>query len=121
MLVIEPLNTYVDHAGYYLWSSDEAFQIVGEVNSPNIKVLFDIYHQQIMEGNIIPRIRKNINSIGHFHAAGSPGRHELDSGEINYPNIFEAIGEAGYTGYIGLEYFPLKDAVEGLKKLSGKV
>ena len=119
-LVIEPLNTAVDHPGYYLSSSKEAFDIVKEVNSENIKVLFDIYHQQITEGDIIRSIRENIAWIGHFHAAGNPGRHELDSGELNYSNIFREILKSGYTGFIGLEYFPVKPAIEGLQKLSGE-
>lgn len=117
MLVIEPLNTIVDHKGYYLYSSDEAFQIVDEVGSKKVKVLYDIYHQQIMEGNLIARIANNIDKIGHFHAAGNPGRHELYKGEINYKQIFNAIDEAGYKGYMGIEYFPLDDDEEGLKRL----
>lgn len=116
-LVIEPLNTLVDHPGYYLWSSDEAFEIVSKVNSPNIKVLFDIYHQQVMEGHIMSRIKQNIQYIGHFHAAGNPGRDELDNGEIHYPNIFRMIESTNYQGYIGLEYTPLEDPIEGLRRL----
>lgn len=120
MLLFEPLNTVVDHKGYYLYSSDEAFEIQDEVGSPYVKVLFDIYHQQIMEGNLISRITKNIDKIGHFHAAGNPGRHELDNGEINYPAIFKAIDETEYDGYMGLEYMPVGDPIEGLKKLLKK-
>jgi hydroxypyruvate isomerase len=116
-LIFEPLNTLVDHKNYYLYSSDEAFEICDKVGSQNIKVLFDIYHQQIMEGNLISRITKNIEKIGHFHAAGNPGRHELDKGEINYKEVFKAIDEAGYKGHIGLEYFPVEDVVLGLRKL----
>lgn len=119
-LVVEPLNTAVDHPGYYLSSSREAFDIVKEVDSANVKVLFDIYHQQITEGDVIRSILGNISLIGHFHAAGNPGRHELDDGELNYPNIFRAIQESGYTGFMGLEYFPLKSAPDGLKNLSGR-
>ncbi len=116
-LLLEPLNTLVDHKGYYLTSSEEAFEIHDEVASPYVKILFDIYHQQIMEGNLISRITKNIEKIGHFHVAGNPGRHEPDSGEINYREIFKAIDKAGYDEYIGLEYFPLRDPEEGLKNL----
>ena len=105
-LVIEPLNERVNHPGYYLVQSDEAFQIIDEVNSDNIKVVFDIYHQQISEGDLIENIRSNIDRIGHFHAAGNPGRHELQKGEIAYPYIFEQIQTAGFTGYVGLEYWP---------------
>lgn len=116
-LVMEPLNTAVDHKGYYLSSSKEAFDIVKEVNSKNVKVLFDIYHQQITEGNIIRSIRENIDLIGHFHAAGNPGRHELDVGELHYPNIFREIQKNGYTGFVGLEYLPVNPPIEGLKQL----
>ena len=116
-LVLEPLNTAVDHAGYYLSSSKEAFLLAKEAGSENVKILFDIYHQQITEGDVIRSIRENISLIGHFHAAGNPGRHEIDTGELNYPNIFRVIQETGYTGYMGLEYFPVKPALEGLQKL----
>lgn len=116
-LVFEPLNTIVDHKGYYLYSSEEAFGIEAEVGSKNVKVLYDIYHQQIMEGHLISRIVSNIDKIGHFHTASNPGRHELTIGEINYTEIFKAIENTGYKGFIGLEYFPLGDAVEGLKDI----
>ncbi len=81
-LVIEPLNTIVDHPGYYLYSAQEGFRIVDEVNSPYVKILYDIYHMQIMEGNIISTIMNNIDKIGHFHVAGVPGRHEPYFGEL---------------------------------------
>ncbi len=114
-LVIEPLNELVDHPGYYLIRSDEAFQIVDEVDSPNVKVVFDIYHQQISEGNLLPRITENIQKIAHFHAAGNPGRHELTRGEINYPEIFRAIEATGYKGHVGLEYWPEENPEIGLR------
>lgn len=116
-LLVEPLNIIVDHKGYYLYSSDEAFQIIDEVGSSKVKVLFDIYHQQITEGNLIQRITRNIDKIGHFHAAGNPGRHELFSGEINYGEVIRAIDKAGYSGYFGLEYFPMKDLIEGINEV----
>jgi hydroxypyruvate isomerase len=114
---VEPLNIRVDHAGYFLSRSDEAFAIIDQVGSPQVKVLFDIYHQQITEGDLIRRIRANIGAIGHFHAAGSPGRHELDDGEIDYPKIFEAISSLGFEGDIAMEYFPVQAPLIGLKKL----
>ena len=114
-LLVEPLNVHVDHAGYFLSSSAEAFEIIDEVDSPNIKLLFDIYHQQITEGNIIRNITENIEKIGHFHAAGNPGRHELRYSELNYNYIFEAIKKTSYRGYVGLEYFPLDDPIKGVK------
>lgn len=117
-LVFEPLNELVDHAGYYLIRSDEAFQIVDEVASPRVKVVFDIYHQQISEGHLIHNITTNIDKIAHFHAAGNPGRHELNVGEIHYPSVLEAIRETPYQGYVGLEYWPLKDPAEGLREVA---
>ncbi|MFC5701674.1 hydroxypyruvate isomerase family protein [Cohnella faecalis] len=116
-LLVEPLNTKVNHNGYYLSSSAEAFEIVRQVGSPRVKVLYDIYHQQITEGNLIAAIVENIGYIGHFHAAGNPGRHELDVGELNYEYIFKAIKETGFNGYVGLEYFPLDEPSAGLRKL----
>lgn len=114
-LVVEPLNIRVDHKGYYLYSSDEAAEIMKEVGSGYVKMLFDIYHQQITEGDLIRRIREYMPYIGHFHAAGNPGRHELYRSEIDYKNVFSAIKEAGYDGYIGLEYFPEDNPVKGLE------
>jgi len=116
-LVVEPLNTHVDHAGYYLDSSDEGAEIVRAINSPNLKLLFDVYHMQIMEGNLIAHIEKHIDIIGHFHSAGVPGRHEVFGSEINYPAIIKRIKELGYTGCFGLEYMPaMADHEESLKQ-----
>jgi hydroxypyruvate isomerase len=117
-LVIEPLNELIDHPGYYLVRSDEAFQIVDEVDSPRVKVVFDIYHQQVSEGHVIANLTANIGKIGHFHAAGNPGRHELNRGELHYPSIFEAIRATDYDGYVGLEYWPLGDPVDGLQEVA---
>ena len=105
-LVLEPLNILVDHPGYFLTSSREGFQIVEQVGSPAVKLLYDIYHQQITEGNLIATITPNIEKIGHFHTADVPGRYEPGTGEINYANVLAAIDEAGYEGFIGLEYKP---------------
>ena len=115
MLVIEPLNTRVDHQGYYLSSSDEGAEIMKEVGSSHVKMLYDIYHQQITEGDLIRRIREHAPLIGHFHAAGNPGRHELYNSEIDYRKVLEAIHETGYEGYVGLEYFPVDEKEKGLE------
>ena len=115
-IMIEPLNTYVNHPGYYLWSSVEAFEIIREVDHPKVKVIYDIYHQQVMEGNIIPSITKNLDCIAHLHAAGHPGRNEMQYGESDYKNIIKAVDAAGYTGSLGLEYRPLLDPIESLKR-----
>lgn len=112
----EPLNIKVDHPGYYLTSSAEAFDICREVDSPFVKIVYDIYHQQITEGDIIPTVIKNLDLIAHLHAAGHPGRHDLWEGELNYKYIFDAIDRAGYQGACGLEYGPLEDPTESLRR-----
>lgn len=117
MLVVEPLNTIVDHKGYYLYSSTEGFEIIKKINSPNIKLLYDIYHQQISEGNLIQTIQRNIDLIGHFHAADVPGRNEPGTGEINYKNVFDVIENTGYQGYVGLEYRPSVSTEVTLEKV----
>lgn len=118
-LVIEPLNELVDHAGYYLVRSDEAFEIIDEVGSSRVKVVFDIYHQQISEGHLIHNIKTNIDKIAHFHAAGNPGRNELSLGEIDYPRVFDAIRETAYDGFVAMEYWPVNDPAAGLKEVAG--
>ena len=110
----EPLNTYVNHPGYYLWSSLEGFDIIREVGHPNVKLIYDIYHQQIMEGNIIPTVKNNLDCIAHLHSAGHPGRNELQYGETDYKAVFDAIDKMGYEGACGLEYKPLMDPDESL-------
>jgi len=114
-MVLEPLNILVDHRGYFLDRSDAGFNILKEVGSPNVKLLFDIYHQQITEGNLIQNITANIGAIGHFHSADVPGRHDIGTGEINYANVTKAIVEAGYKDYFGLEYSPLGDRIESIR------
>jgi hydroxypyruvate isomerase len=114
-LVLESLNTLVNHPGYFLDSSLEGAEIVRAVGSPNFKLLYDIYHMQIMEGNVIANIERNIDVIGHFHSAGVPGRHELIDCELNYLEILKRIDAAGYTGAFGLEYSPSYDSTDSLR------
>ncbi len=115
-IMLEPLNTLVNHPGYYLWSAVEGFEIIREVNHPLVKLVYDIYHQQVMEGNIIPNITKNLDCIAHLHSAGHPGRNELQYGENDYKVIFASVDKAGYTGACGLEYRPLMDPEESLRE-----
>lgn len=103
ILVMEALNPLVDHKGYFMCRTDHTMEILEAVDSPNVKMLFDIYHQQITEGNVIRNIRANIKRIGHFHVADNPGRKEPGSGELNYTNIFKAIVDTGYDGFVALE------------------
>ena len=117
IMLLEPINGRLDHIGTYLESSDEAFEIIDEVGSKNLKMLFDIYHQQITEGDIIRRMTSRIKDIGHVHSAGSINRLELDIGELDYRRIFAALDEAGYDGYAGLEYLPTGDSLASLKRM----
>jgi hydroxypyruvate isomerase len=116
MLLLEPLNTLVDHAGYFLNFSGPGFDVVRRIKNPHLRLLYDIYHMQIMEGNIINTVEKNIDLIGHFHLAGVPGRHELWLGELNYPAIIKKIDDLGYAGFFGLEYSPTLSSVESLRQ-----
>jgi hydroxypyruvate isomerase len=109
VLAIEPLNLLYDHAGYYLSTSQEAAIIIDAVGSEKVKILFDIYHQQITEGDIINNIKKYYDKIAHFHVADNPGRHEIGTGEINYPVVLKEIEKLGYEGNIGIELFPINE------------
>ena len=115
-LLLEPLNTRYDHAGYWLADSDKGGAICREVGSRNLKMLFDCYHMQIMEGDLVNHIQKNIDVIGHFHSAGVPGRHELFLGETNYPFLLKQIEGMGYQGVFAMEYSPSMDDVKSLKQ-----
>ena len=118
---VELLNSKVDHAGYQGDHTAFVVDVLKAVDSPRIKALYDIYHMQIMEGDVIRTIRDNAPYIGHYHTGGVPGRHELDdTQELNYPAICRAIVETGFTGYLAHEFVPtsddplasLRDAVE---------
>ncbi len=111
---LEALNTYVDHPGYFLASARLGFEVVRAVGSPQVKLLYDVYHMQIMEGNIIATLNENIAAIGHFHSAGVPGRHELFTGELDYRAIVKAVDAAGYGRYFGLEYWPTYDSRQSM-------
>ena len=117
--IIEILNTYVNHAGYFLYYVRDGAELIDRVGSPNVKLLFDIYHVQIMEGNLIENIRSNIDRIGHFHIGDVPGRHEPGTGEINYRNVFKAIYDLGdrFKGAAALEYGPLASLERNLAEM----
>ncbi len=105
-LNLEPLNTEVDHPGYFLNSPLEGVAIVKEAGLENVRMLYDFYHMAIMTGNQASFVKHNIEYIGHFHIAGIPGRHEPFTGELNYLFMLKTAVEAGYKGYFGLEYMP---------------
>jgi len=114
-LLVEPLNTYVDHGGFYLDSAAEGIELVKSFKSPYMKLLYDIYLMQIMGGNVIATLTKNVDVVGHVHVAGVPGRAEPHLCELNYPYIFQAMDQAGYKGRFGLEYFPKMEFAKSLK------
>jgi hydroxypyruvate isomerase len=115
-LLLEPLNTRYDHPGYFLTSSDVGAEICRKIDSPRLKLLFDCYHMQIMEGDLVNHIERNIDVIGHFHSAGVPGRHELYQGETDYPFLLKQIERLGYQGVFGLEYMPSIDHEESVRR-----
>ena len=116
-LLIEPINTR-DMPGYFLNYQQQAQQICSELAQPNLQVLFDLYHCQIMEGDLSSKLRRDMlrphGGIGHIQLAGVPDRHEPDNGEINYPHLFELIDTLGYQGWIGCEYRPRSGTSQGL-------
>jgi len=103
VIVMEALNPLVDHKGFFLTRTDQTMAILEAVDSPNVKMCFDIYHQQITEGNVIRNFSQNIDRIGHFHVGDNPGRREPGTGELNYKNIFKAINRKGYDGFVAME------------------
>ena len=100
----------------YLWSMAECFKIIGEVGHPRVKALYDFYHEQISEGNLISKLVKNIDKVGGVHIADVPGRHEPGTGEINYPNIYRKLAKLNFQGTMAMEFIPSGDAVQSLRK-----
>ena len=117
-ICMEILNSKVNHKGYMCDRTTWAFELVRRVGSPNFKILYDIYHVQIMEGDIIRTIRANIQHIGHFHTGGNPGRHEInETQELYYPAIMRAIADTGFKGYVAQEFIPTrKDKIASLEE-----
>jgi hydroxypyruvate isomerase len=112
-LLLEAINTR-DMPGFYLNTSRQAFELIEAIGASNVRFQYDVYHMQIMEGNLIDTIKANVEKIAHIQIADVPGRHEPGTGEINYPNVLKAIDESGYQGYVALEYVPLGDTQAGL-------
>ena len=114
-ICLELLNSKVNHPGYMCDHTKWGAEVCKRVNSPRVKLLYDIYHMQIMEGDVIRTIRDNIQYIGHFHTAGNPGRHEPDeTQELNYRAIAQAIVDLNFTGYLAHEYSPVREALKSL-------
>ncbi|HEY1534843.1 MAG TPA: hydroxypyruvate isomerase, partial [Polyangiaceae bacterium] len=112
-LLIEPINTR-DIPGFFLSGTKQALAIMDEVGSPNLLLQYDIYHMQIMEGDLAPTIQRNLTRIAHLQLADNPGRNEPGTGEINYPFLFQFLDNLGYDGWIGCEYKPKTTTLEGL-------
>lgn len=107
-LVVEPLND-IDRKNYFLPRAKEVLEILRRVNCKNIKILLDLYHEQLMAGNLINTINENIDLIGHIHVADTPGRHEMGTGEINFSNVFNALKNNNYENFIGFEFRSTKN------------
>lgn len=115
-LIVEPLNTKVNHKGYFLDSCVAGLRLMKEVNHPNVRLLFDIYHEQVQLGDVIRSIQNAFDYVRVFHVADNPGRNDPGTGEMNYDNIYKAIKKLGYEHYITMEYLPLGDPVASLVK-----
>ena len=113
--VIEPIDR-LENPSIYLDGVNEAFEIVRAVGSPNIKVLYDLYHEQRESGNLIEKLDKNIDEVGLIHIADVPGRHEPGTGEVNYGNIYRKLAKLNYKGVIAMEFYPTGDVVETLRR-----
>jgi hydroxypyruvate isomerase len=116
-ICLELLNSKVNHPDYMCDHTAWGVRVVSEVNSPNVKLLYDIYHMQIMEGDLIDTIRQNLQWIAHFHTGGVPGRHELDdTQEVQWDGVMRAIAAAGFRGYVAHEFLPTADPLVSLRK-----
>jgi hydroxypyruvate isomerase len=116
-LHFEYLNSKVDHKDYQFDHMNFGVEVARQINSPNFKILFDIYHVQIMEGDIIRFIKNHHQWIGHYHTGGNPGRHEIDdTQELNYAAIARAIVETGFTGFVAHEFVPTRDPLQSLRE-----
>ena len=112
-ILVEPLNTF-DHPGILVSTMNQAIEQIQEVNEDNVRVLCDVYHMQRTEGNLTDTILKNLEFIRYVQIADSPGRHEPGTGEINYRFVLDALADAGFNGWVGLEYVPLTDTTASL-------
>ncbi len=115
-ICLELLNSKRDHHDYMCDHTAWGVRVMQEVNSPNVKLLYDIYHMQIMEGDLIDTIRQNVQWIGHFHTGGVPGRHELDdTQEVQWDGVMRAIADSGFKGYVAHEFIPTRDPLTSLR------
>ena len=113
-VMIEPINSRIDMPGYWLDSIEQGFRLLQAVDRSNVKLQYDIYHAQIIAGDLARTLEANLHRIGHIQIADNPGRHEPGTGEINYPFLFETLDRLGYDGWVGCEYKPLTTTEAGL-------
>jgi len=116
-LLLEALNTIVDHPGNFLTFTKDAAELIRLINSSNIKILYDIYHMQIMEGNLIDTLKAYIDAIGYIHIADVPGRHEPGTGEINFANVMTVLKELDYDGIVGFELNPERNSATAARAI----
>jgi hydroxypyruvate isomerase len=115
-LIVEPLNAKVNHKGFFLTTCVEGLKLMKDVDNPHVKLLFDIYHEQVQIGNVTRTLTDAAPHVAVFHVADNPGRNDPGTGEMNYANIYKAIQKTGYSGYICMEYLPLAEPVASLTK-----
>lgn len=113
-LCLEAINSRVDMPGFFLDHSQKAVDLITEIGSENVKLQYDIYHMQIMEGDLVRQLERLMPWIGHIQFADNPGRHEPGTGEINFPNVFSALDRFGYQGWVSAEYRPSQETVDTL-------
>lgn len=114
-LLVEPINSRVDMPGFWLDTPRKALALIEELNEPNLWLQYDVYHAQIMEGDLTRTLEANLSRIAHIQIADNPGRHEPGTGEINFPHLFDRLARLGYAGWIGCEYRPLAGAEAGME------
>ena len=119
-LIVEPLNSLVNHKGFFLNNCVEGLKLVKEVDNPHVKLLFDLYHEQVQLGNVTRTAVAAAPWVAVYHVADNPGRNDPGTGEMNYANIYKAIQKTGYKGYMTMEYLPLGDQVASLTKAAGE-
>lgn len=120
-ILLEPINTRVDMPGYFYATSAAAMSVISAVDRPNVKLQYDCYHMQIMEGDLARTIERLLPHIGHVQIAANPGRGEPDTGEIDYPWLLKRLDDLGYRGFVGCEYRPVGETVAGLGWMADSV
>jgi hydroxypyruvate isomerase len=120
-LIVEPLNAKVNHKGFFLTTCVEGLKLMKDVDNPHVKLLFDIYHEQVQIGNVTRTLTEAAPHVAVFHVADNPGRNDPGTGEMNYANIYKAIQKTGYSGYICMEYLPLAEPIASLTKAVGEM